>query len=251
MNNEKLKSLSFIGAPLSFQNKLFIYPPILKQVLATASFDIYLSYFTMTQENVVDQITDYGRRAIEEKIPTPFELILILAESNPTLKGELEAGLFFFTHEKASIFPQQQNIVLGDINKAKSIDDLVIINGENFNEFQNMIRISLGFDPVNIAENENLDPRIQKMRAKARYRDYIKAKKSSKLSMDEILTAICCMGIGLTPLNIGEITYAAFTRLFRSSQKKEAYEWEMRLAISGNAAKKINPKYWIDESETK
>ena len=47
------------------------------------------------------------------------------------------------------------------------------------------------------------------MKAKARYRDKIKAKKGNGLDLGTTLVSICCMGIGLTPLNIGKISYAS------------------------------------------
>lgn len=252
MNKEYLKSQCIIGAPLTFHDKLFIYPPLIKQILAAKHFDIYRTYFTMTQASVTDQITDFGKRQVEEKIPTPFELLLLIAASNPTVAQQLEDGLFFFTHQRGRIFPEQKMILFGEVTKAKSIDELVIIDENNYSEFQNYIRLALGAatesEPV---EEENLDPRIQRMKAKARYRDYIKNKTGSTIELNEILVAVCCMNVGLNPLNIGEITYAALIALFHSSQKKEAYGWQMRLAISGNAAKKITPQYWIEETDIK
>ena len=54
---------------------------------------------------------------------------------------------------------------------------------------------------------------IARIKAKARERDRIKAKQQSKngISLETTLTAICCMGIGITPLNIGEMSYAAIS----------------------------------------
>ena len=55
------------------------------------------------------------------------------------------------------------------------------------------------------------DPRITEIKRKARERDKIKAKHNNKngISLSTCLVAICCMGIGLTPLNIGEMSYAS------------------------------------------
>jgi hypothetical protein len=55
------------------------------------------------------------------------------------------------------------------------------------------------------------------MKEKIRERDRIKAKAAAEgkggngISLSTSLAAICCMGIGLTPLNIGELSYAAIT----------------------------------------
>jgi hypothetical protein len=58
---------------------------------------------------------------------------------------------------------------------------------------------------------EDEDPRVKAIKAKARYRDKLKAKQNAKkgLKLFSIMTSICCMGLGLTPLNIGEMSYVA------------------------------------------
>jgi hypothetical protein len=38
-----------------------------------------------------------------------------------------------------------------------------------------------------------------------------------------IMTSICCMGIGITPLNIGEMSYIAMEAILRQYQNKEKY----------------------------
>ena len=59
--------------------------------------------------------------------------------------------------------------------------------------------------------NPNEHPKIKAMKAKARYRDSVKAKQNAKngVTLFNTITSICCMGIGLNPLNIGEMSYVA------------------------------------------
>ena len=59
------------------------------------------------------------------------------------------------------------------------------------------------------------------------------------------LAALCCMGIGLNPLNIGEISYASVSWLIQLYQQKESYETDVKAIMAGADANKINPKYWI------
>jgi hypothetical protein len=77
--------------------------------------------------------------------------------------------------------------------------------------------------------------------------DKIRAKKKQKDSpkFGTLLAAICCMGIGLTPLNIGEISYACVHWLIAMEQQKEAYDIDIRSLLAGADSKKIKPKYWI------
>ena len=90
---------------------------------------------------------------------------------------------------------------------------------DEFFDFQNVVRESMGekrlVPPEPIDPNE--DPRIRRIKEKARERDRIKAKQAGKsgISLDTCLTAICCMGIGITPLNIGEMSYAAVGPIMR------------------------------------
>lgn len=67
------------------------------------------------------------------------------------------------------------------------------------------------------------------MKAKARYRDRIKAKqKTGGISFSTMLESICCMQIGITPLNIGEMSYAASHAILTRWQAKDKYETEIR-----------------------
>jgi hypothetical protein len=56
------------------------------------------------------------------------------------------------------------------------------------------------------------------MKAKARYRDRIKAKQGGGITLEDSLTSICCMGIGINPLNIREMSYAAMNKLMSKFQ---------------------------------
>jgi hypothetical protein len=71
----------------------------------------------------------------------------------------------------------------------------------------------MGDKPVKPPEpiDPDEDPRIAEIKRRARERDRKKAKHASKngISLNTCLTAICCMGIGITPLNIGEMSYGA------------------------------------------
>jgi hypothetical protein len=90
---------------------------------------------------------------------------------------------------------------------------LIILTEEEYFDFQNAIRESLGEKSIKPPEPEdpNENPVIARIKAKARERDRIKAKQSSKdgISLDTTLVAICCMNLGITPLTIGEMSYAA------------------------------------------
>ena len=89
------------------------------------------------------------------------------------------------------------------------------------------------------------------MKRKARYRDKIKAKQKGKegISLYTMLVSICCMGLGITPLNIGEISFVAAGDIMNRYQDKEKYKLDIETILAGGDAKKINPKYWIRNLE--
>jgi hypothetical protein len=67
---------------------------------------------------------------------------------------------------------------LGDLEslkKIESLDDLMVINEDNFFDLQNLIRESIGDKPIE-KPDPNMHPRLRAMKAKARYRDRMKAK---------------------------------------------------------------------------
>ena len=56
------------------------------------------------------------------------------------------------------------------------------------------------------AYNPDENSKVRYFKAKARMRDRVKAKSKDSLTLGSTLASICCMGIGLTPLNIGELS---------------------------------------------
>lgn len=87
------------------------------------------------------------------------------------------------------------------------------------------------------------------MKAKARYRDRVKAKQGKGLKFISSLASICCMEMGLNPLNIGEIAYAAIPILMQTYQEKEQYHLDIDSLLAGADSKKVKPKYWIRNLE--
>jgi hypothetical protein len=117
-----------------------------------------------------------------------------------------------------------------------------------------MIRLVCGEKQVKPPEpvDPNEDPRITRIKQKARERDRIKARNGAKnggITLDTCLVSICCMGIGITPLNIGEMSYASLFPLMNTYQNKEKYDVDIKAILAGADSKKIKPKYWIRNTD--
>lgn len=241
-----INSYAFLALPIKKKN-YSVYPPTLNDSLNNPNFTQWEGLFTTSQEELEDSIHEHSP-SYDGPIPTPWLFLLGSAYEDKEFENTMREAFRFFLHEEITILYENQVIVLGDLEgelaKVGSAEELRIIDEEEFFNLQNTVRTSLGIAPVEKPDPDE-SPRIKRMKAKARLRDRIKAKKGMGLSLGDSLVSICCMGIGLTPLNIGEISYAALGKIIDRYQKKEAYETDIQSILAGADAKKIHPKYWI------
>ena len=243
---------AFLGLPQKFKNLCTIYPPTINDMLKEETKGL-ANILTITQEEIedlfVDKVDQQGNPIVP---PTVLEYFLINSMYNKVFEKQFIKSFELFLHEPVSLLYELQSIIIGDLKKetlrVKNPADYRILNKDNFFDFQNAIRSALGEKPVE-PPRENEDPRIKRMKAKARYRDRIKAKKGIGITFEETLVSICCMGIGLNPLNIGEISYAATKQLVEKYQQKEKYELDIRSLLAGADSKKIKPKYWMNKND--
>ena len=241
-----INSYAFLALPIRKKN-YSVYPPTLNDSLNNPNFTQWEGLFTTSQEELEDSIHEHNP-SYDGPIPTPWLFLLGSAYEDKEFENTIHEAFRFFLHEEITILYENQVIVLGnleeELTKVSSAEELRIIDEEEFFNLQNTVRTSLGIAPVEKPDPDE-SPRIKRMKAKARLRDRVKAKKGMGLSLGDSLVSICCMGIGLTPLNIGEISYAALGKIIDRYQKKEAYETDIQSILAGADAKKIHPKYWI------
>ena len=238
----------FLKLPVNFKNKFYIYPPSLKEVIGNEEFGMYQKIFTMSQEELED---DFAQQQKDfSKIPTPYEFLVANCYHSEDFLKICKKAFRFFTKQDITLLPKLGIFLVGNLEeslkKTKNADDLIKFEESDFFEFQNEIRKAIGLKVVE-PPNPNEHPKIRAMKAKARYRDKVKAKQSSGLDLTSIMAAICCMGMGLNPLNIGDISYASINRLIEQYQKKEKYQLDIDSLLAGADSKKVKPKYWIQQ----
>ena len=249
-----INPLTFIGKPRSFKGKFYIYPPTVEQVLTSPGYGQFVKVFTLSQEDIKDEL---AKKEQYTNIPTPFEFLLINCFHSAQFAQVTKEAFKFFIHEEVNFFFEQKIIVIGNLEKTvqtmKTVEDIVSLTEEDYFDFQNAIREAIGDKAIKPPEPEdpNEDPRIKRMKAKARERDRIKARKGTQggISLSTSLIAICCMGVGITPLNIGEMSYAAISPMMKMMQDKEKYDVDIRSLLAGADSKKVKPKYWIRNSD--
>lgn len=238
----------FLRLPVNFKNKFHIYPPSVKEVIGNEEFGMYQKIFTLSQEELEDEFAKQEKDF--SNIPTPYEYLLANCYHNKEFLKICKKAFSFFTKQDFTLLPQLGFFLVGNLeetlSKTKKLEDLVKFTAEDYFEFQNEIRKMVGLNPVD-PPNPNEHPRIRAMKAKARYRDKIKAKQNGGLDLTSIMAAICCMGMGLNPLNIGDISYASTSKLIEQYQKKEKYQLDVDSLLAGADSKKVKPKYWIQQ----
>ena len=245
------KELFFLGQAKTFKKGVDIYPPTVQQVIITPNYHIYARLLTYSQEEIEDEFVE--AKKVLEKYPTPLEFLLNNSYHNKDYELQCKLAFEFFIHQEVFFLYEQKMIVIGNLaevlKSAKTIEDLIVIKEEEFFNFQNIIRECIGKKTIEpYKEDEN--PIIAEMKRKARRRDRLKEKQAAKnknggISLYMLLVSICCMGLGITPLNIGEMSYAAMESIVRKYQEKEKYDLDIKSLLAGADSKKIKPQYWI------
>lgn len=240
----------FLGYSLPFGNICEVYPPKIKDIVTNKNYPVYKKLFFISQEDIEDEFVE--QKVSFDELPTPLEYIFTFAQADEQMAEVIRNGFEFFIHEPVTLLIDQNMIVIGDLaqelSKIKSVDQLRIIKEDNFFEFQQLLRRSVGekeIEPYNPDEN----PKVKYFKAKARLRDRVKAKSKDALTLGSTLAAICCMGLNLNPLNIGELSQAAVSTLIRYYQEKNKYEIDIESLLAGADSKKVKPQNWIRNIE--
>ena len=246
------KELFFIGQPVEFKAGILIYPPLLKEVITNNSYSTYSRILTYSQEEIEDIYVKEKKDL--SNFPTPMEFMLNNCYHDSNYDAICKKAFQFFLKTEVSFLYEEKKIVIGNLERIlsslDSLSQLIIISEEEFFDFQNLIRLATDQKAIE-PPNPNEHPRIKAMKAKARLRDKVKAKQNAKngITLFNTMASICCMGLGLTPLNIGEMSYVAMQGILSQYQMKEKYEIDVDSLLAGADSKKVKPKYWIRNLE--
>ena len=240
----------FLGYPIEFKDICQVYPPTVSDVVGNKDFLIYQSLFTISQEDLNEA---YGQDERITQIPTPFQYLLMNYYQDDEIKLKIHDAFQQFIHEPVTIVPEIEMLLIGkdeeDLDPDLDLENPRLLTEENYFDFQNTIRLAMGDKPQKVVEPEKIDedPRIRRYKMKIREREKILKQKQSKHGpkFGTLLAAICCMGIGLNPLNIGEMSYACVHWLIAMYQQNEEYDIDIRALLAGADSKKVKPKYWI------
>lgn len=240
------KATFFLGEPVLFKNICYIYPPTVNDVITNKRYSQFIQTLTLTQEDIWDMMAEQEKTKEESIPPTPYEMLMLNAFYSEDLKKVIQEALSFFTKEEVRVLSDEKLILFaGNIEEVTQVNDLRILEEQDFFDFQNTIREAIGSEPIAPPDPDE-DPRVARIKARARQRDRVKQKKGiGGINLSTSMASLCCMGLGINPLNIGEISYASMMLLIRTYQEQEKYRVDMQLIAGGADSKKIKPKYWI------
>ena len=240
----------FLGFPINFKDICKVYPPKVNDVVGNEKFEKFQSLFYITQEDLDEA---YLKDEEIEQVPTPFQYLLLSYYQDEEMRILIEEGFELFIHEPVAIVPEIEMLLIGkkeeDLDPDIDLENPRLLTEENYFYFQNHIRKVMGHDEIEAPkpEEEDLDPRVKRWKMKIKESEKILQRKKSKEipTSGTLLAAICCMGIGLNPLNIGEMSYACIQWLIAMYQQNEEYDVDIRALLAGADSKKVKPKYWI------
>lgn len=242
-----------IGQPVAFKGGIKVYPPTVKDIIADDKVGIFYRILTFSEDDIRDEFKKNKQEL--ETVPTAFEFLLANCYQDQNYRALTRLAFQKFCHMDAIFLYEEKRIALCEVIDVPEGEEpsLMFLEEEEFFNFQNAIREAYGNKPIKPPEpiDPNEDPRIRRIKEKARERDRIKEKKGAQggIKLETCLMAICCMGIGITPMNIGDMSYAAVGPLMKMMQDKEKYDIDIRSLLAGADSKKVKPKYWMQNSE--
>lgn len=256
-----IKAETLIKLPQRFNDLCKIYPPSVAEMLKDDNVGLrYSSILTEKYEHIHDEYVKEDPDMSEDDIPDPFTYILINSYVSKKVHDLYCKAFEFFLHEPVTIVPELKLIIIGKdeehLDPDVDLENPRLLEREDYFDFQNAIRIAIGEEIVTEVEDfKNELPRIRRMKALGRERDRIAAKNKAKgengINFDTTLLSLCCMGIGLNPLNVGEIAYASVVPIVKMFQARENYDVDMHFIYAGAEAKKVKPEYWVRDFTTK
>lgn len=241
----------FLGKPAEFKDICKVYPPTINEMVENPRSNLYIKLLTLSQDEIFDEAQGWinGNFDIDptpKTILTPFEYLLNMAYNDPQIAEVAKSSFHFFTREEVTFLYEGKIILFGDWENAERVEDIRFLKEEDYFDFQNLVRLSIGAKAPE-KFNPDEDIRVARIKAKTRFREKIAAKQHKGTSFDSVIRCLCTMGIGVSPFNIGELSYAAALQILRTYQEKEHYNIEMQWMMHAADPSKIKPTHWMKD----
>ena len=104
---------AFIGEPLNFKDKIWVYPPKVKDVVTNSKFGMYAKILTITAEDIRDELKEAEKEV--DAYPTPFEFLLANCYHSKEFRELTVEAFEFFCHTKVAFLFEEKKIIIGDL----------------------------------------------------------------------------------------------------------------------------------------
>ena len=222
----------------------YVYPLTMGEIfeLGWNKHSYFLGTLLLTPERISSSIKEKTGEDIPPDKIDVLQYLLLSADKNDMFFLELQQMFSTFIKEDIILLPQINSVLVG------SIEDKRLITSENFEDFQNILRLhhkqKIQEPPP---ENETAwerKMRINKQRvAEAKRRQAEKAGKGDS-DIQTMLEIAQVYGI-----DYKNESYYAFYSLLPRYQLHEKWETDMQMICAGADSKKMKTQYWGESSK--
>ncbi len=239
-----LELQSFLNIPTIFKNSSCTIYPLTVSEVATIGYTkySYLLGLLITSKSALE--------AEGEEVDSVLEYLLQCCKADTKFAQDVKDAFLLFTREKVMLSYKHNTIIIGDFTQKKTIGI------EDFDMFQKILRIQNGIEEAE-EPPENESPHQKKFRLKREAREAAKRKQQAKngenLDFSDIVSSLCAFGVGINPLNVGELTVGAVWTLFSKLGAKSQFEGNFQSILAGGKPSDFPLKSWyrIDKNTNK
>lgn len=249
IDKEKL----FLGAAINFNDICWIYQRQLKEIIAMgqSKYHSYLAMLVPDLKEVRKELRKNPQIKEEDLNFTSFEYLLLQYQQaekmyylhdDETFLVELKNAFSTFIKEEVHFSLETKEIFIGDISRKRKLTE------ENFEDFQHIL-LAQHHLPIPEPEPKNESPMARKFRLRKEQVAEAKARQAKNngdsLTLEQTMSSLICLNMGITFENIGNLTMYQLKELFSRAQAKYKYDLDIRMIAAGADPKKIKPKYWL------
>lgn len=237
----------FLGAPYEIKGVCKVYQLTINEIreaMGIEKYQYFINLLVMEEEELKELIKKKTGVLPPDFNMTVFQYLMMSAALDQSFFLDFKQGISTFIKEKILISPKRQMIIVGDPKERR------IITEKEFNEMGLALRY---FNNLRIKEPppENETAMQKRFRLKREERERVKEQTQKKQAEEDgtdfsdIMSSLCVMNVGITPLNIGQYTMYQIKNILERAQAKETYYTELDMIMAGADSKKIKPKHYV------
>lgn len=257
---DKIDDLNLLaGGAIPF-GPLKVYQPTLKEInnIGFSEFCRITNLLTISEEEL---LLFYDKNKITDGETNPLQYLISQSLKSPVFFFEVQLSFFTYTKEEIYLDPKKKCFKFFlpmskelPTKKIVEIKDWFYLNDENFPQFQSIIR-AINFTKEEEDHEINSDDKkmVEKFKearkklklAKAKERLKKTSSQENEISFSDMISSICCAGLGYTLFNIWDLTIYQLYNLFKRYQMRENFNIDLQMLLAGADSKKVKLQPWM------